>query len=109
MDTPISSPKSIASEHWHRDDSRLGYGGCYTCGAIVPCATMVAILIEMPNGATLPTLAYDCAPCSAMPERCADCDHLVGHHRVDPDLADCNDPPYPCIIDGCRCCNVVDE
>jgi len=37
------------------------------------------------------------------------CGHREDEHEVDPDLADANDPPYPCKWIGCSCSNLDTE
>lgn len=108
MDMPSSSPPTKSTNDPTPDDSRHGYGGCYTCGAIVPCATMKTIAIVY-AGSVLRTPGYDCAACASVSPyvNCVDCGHRADSHAVDPLMADSNDPPWPCGVYDCACSNLV--
>jgi hypothetical protein len=62
MDTPPSSQPTKSTDATIPDDSRHGYGGCYTCGAIVPCASMTPVAIDY-RGTLLKTPGYLCRAC----------------------------------------------
>lgn len=64
MDTPpLSPPTKSTNATIPEDDSRLGYSGCYTCGAITPCAKMHPVIIVREDGSVIGTPAYECPYC----------------------------------------------